>query len=381
MAGRDVPMSLRRLIVEVDVTQVNVVQFCKDHGVSTWLFYDLRRRHRRGESIEAKSTAPKRVANRTAAAIEDAIVAKRKQLEAAGLDAGPATLRWQLMDAGVVGVPSEATIYRILKARGCVIAEPRKKPKRTCQRFVARYANELWQLDDTPWTLADGSAVKILDVLDDHSRLAVASTALETVTGVAALEVVSTAAGVLGWPAGFLSDNATAFRHVLAAALGELGIDATHSRPYHPQTNGKVERFHQTLKRYLAQQPPAATIDELQAQLDLFRLFYNHHRRHRGIDRQRPADVWNTATKIGPAHRPIGPPSHLYTSIVHSGCVRLGSKWRITIGAQFNGARALAVVTGTACHVFVDGCLARALTLDPNRKDQPLYTRAGRPLP
>src|SRR4051812_33968971 len=215
MAGRDVPMSVRRLIVEIDVTRVNVVRFCEQHGISTWFFYDLRRRHGRGESIEARSRAPKRVANRTPGDIEDAVVGMRKDLGDQGLDAGPASIRWSLDEAGLEDVPSESTIWRILKARGLIVAEPAKAPKRSRVRFAARWANECWQLDDTTWELADGHEVKVLNIIDDHSRLAVASSALETVTGAAALAVFVAAAAIVGWPARFLSDNAAAFRHVL----------------------------------------------------------------------------------------------------------------------------------------------------------------------
>jgi transposase InsO family protein len=372
-------MSLRRLIVQVDVRELNVVRFCAQHGISTWFFYELRRRHGRGESIEPRSRAPKRVANRTSRAIEDVIVARRKDLDSAGLDAGAATIRWHLCEAGLERVPSESTIWRILVARGFIVAEPAKAPRRSRVRFVARWANECWQLDDTSWELADGTAVKIFNVVDDHSRLAVASVALETVTGAGALSAVAAGAMILGWPARFLSDNAAAFRHVLAGALAAIGVDAGHSRPYHPQTNGKVERFHQTQKRWLARQPPAANLAELQAHLDLFRLVYNHHRPHRGIGRQRPADVWAAAPKTGPADRPLGIPSRIYTGIVNGGKLRLGHTWRITIGAAFNDQRALAIVTGTACHIFVNGRLARELTLNPTRVDQPLHNRPGRP--
>ncbi len=375
-------MSVRRLIVEIDVRDVrdvNVVRFCAQHGISSWFFYELRRRHARGESIEPRSRAPKLVANRTPVEVENAIVAMRKDLENWGFDAGPASIHWHLGEVGLHPLPSESTIWRILKARGMVVAEPAKAPKRSRVRFVARWANECWQLDDTGWELADGHEVKILNVLDDHSRLAVASSALETVTGAATLAVFAAAAAIVGWPARFLSDNAAAFRHVLATALAAIGIGAGHSRPYHPQTNGKVERFHQTQKRWLAKQPRATTLEELQAQLDLFRLIYNHHRPHRSLGRQRPADVWNAAPKTGPADRALGTPSRIYTGIVNGGCFRLGKKWRITIGASYDDQRALAVVTGTACHVFVDGRLARELTLNPDRIDQPLHDRPGRP--
>jgi transposase InsO family protein len=372
-------MSVRQLIVEVDTATLNVREFCRLHGVSTWFFYDLRRRHARGESIEVRSRAPHRVPNRTPVEIETAVVELRKELDGAGLDAGSGSIQWHLEQRGVRGVPSESTIWRILADRGLIVPQPAKAPKRASRRFSADRANDWWQLDDTTWELADGSEVKILNIIDDHSRLLAASRTLDTVTGAAALTVFATAAAILGWPAHFLSDNATAFRFVLAEAVATVGVSAGHSRPYHPQTNGKVERFHQTLKRWLVKQPPAASRGELQTQLDLFKLIYNHHRPHRGIGRNIPADVWATAPKSGPANRPLGTATTLYTGIVNGGCIRLGSKWRITIGAQHNHQRGLALVTGTSCHVFIDGRLARALTLNPNRKDQPLHDRPGRP--
>jgi transposase InsO family protein len=372
MAGRDVPLSVRRLVLEVDVDGLNVTQFCDDHQISTWFFYDLRRRAARGESIEVRSRAPQRVANRISSDVEDAIVVARKTLLDMGHDAGPASIWSRLHDEGLVAVPSEATIWRALKARGLIIPAPAKAPKRKGCRFVAARANEWWQLDDTTWWLADDTEVKIFNALDDHSRLLVASTAQLTMTGMGAFHALAEAAVVLGWAAGFQSDNAPEFRYVLAELLAGFGVAARHSRPAHPQTNGKVERFHQTLKRWLARQHPAAAIEELQAQLDLFRLHYNHHRRHRGIDRQRPADVWANAPKSGPADQPLGQPTRIYHGIVNNGNLRLAKRWRVALGAAHNDQPGVAVVTGTRCHVFVNGRLARQLTFNHQRVDQPL---------
>lgn len=372
-------MSVRHLVVDIDLEGLNVTAFCAEHGVSTWLFYELRRRHARGESLEPRSRAPHRVANRTSGDVEDAVVAVRKELVDAGLDAGPATIWWHLDARGLTPLPSESTIWRILKARGLIVAEPKKAPKHAGRRFVADRANELWQLDDTTWTLADDTEVKIFNIIDDHSRLLVASVACAAMTGAAAVAAVVDAAAVLGWPARFLSDNAPAFRFMLAEALAHFGVADAHSRPYHPQTNGKVERFHLTLKRWLARQPRAASLEELQAQLDVFRSIYNHQRPHRSLNRQHPADVWTAAPKSGPADRPLGTPSRIYRGIVNGGMIRLANRWRVSIGAPFNDKAAIAVVTGTACHVFVEGRLARALTLNPDRVDQPLHTRPGRP--
>lgn len=372
-------MSLRRLIVEVDTATVNVAEFCRQHGVSTWFFWDLRRRYAAGGEavLELRSRAPHRVANKTPTAVEDAIVVKRKELTEAGLDAGPATIAFHLRH--LAGLPSESGIWRILRARGFVQPDPTKAPKRSWRSFSAERANECWQVDDTSWWLADGTEVKVLNVIDDHSRLAVASVALATCTGAAALTALANAATVLGWPARMLSDNARAFRHVLADGVAALGVGAGHSRPYHPQTCGKVERFHQTLKKWLAAQDPAVTLAELQAQLDAFRHLYNHARPHRAVNRRFPADVWAEAPKSAPAAQPLGTPTQVYAGTVLRGIAPAGKRYEITLGITHEGQRALSVITGSACHVFIHGRLVRSLTLDPSRRHQRLHTRPGRP--
>lgn len=372
-------MSVRRLIVEVDSASLNVAEFCRQHGVSTWFFWDLRRRYNaEGDSaLEPKSRAAHTVANRTPASVEDAIVAKRKELVDAGLDAGPESIAFHLRD--LKGLPTPSTIWRILKARGFIDPQPHKAPKTTGRRFVASRANECWPLDDTSWELADGTTVKILNIIDDHSRLLIASVAMGTCTGAAALAVMAAGAAVLGWPERFLSDNAPAFCKILADAVASIGVGSGHTRPYHPQTNGKVERFHQTLKRWLARQPRAHTIEELQTQLDIFRHLYNHQRPHRALNRQFPADAWTNAPKTGPQQRPLGTPTRLYTDKVNNGSVRLGQNYQIALGAAHEHQTALTIVTGTACHVFINGRLIRNLTIDPTRKYQPRHARPGRP--
>ena len=376
-------MSVRRLIVEVDPATVNVTAFCRQHGISTWFFWDLRRRYgREGDVVlEPKSRTPRRVANRTPAAVEDAIVSLRKELVELGLDAGPATIRFHLQRRLAPElVPSESGIWRVLSRRGFITPDPSKAPKRAGRSFTAERANECWQIDDTTWPLADGTSVKIINIIDDHSRVIVASIAVITCTAAAAFEAFSTAAGRWGWPARFLSDNAPAFRHGLADALGHLGVGAGHSRPYHPQTCGKVERFHQTLKRYLAAQDPAETLEDLQGQLDAFAELYNHHRPHRSLARQFPAVVWDHAPKSGPADRPIGTPTEIHNVTVRDdGTVSIAKRYTIVVGATHRDRAATVIITGHHAHVFAEGHLLRALTFDPNRRRQPLHDRPGRP--
>jgi transposase InsO family protein len=379
MAGEEVPMSLRRLIVEVDTSTMNVTEFCREHQVSTWLFWELRRRFAAGgeAALAPRSRSPKRVANKTSFEVEEAIVAMRKELADAGWDAGPASIAYHLRD--LAGVPSDSTIWRILKARGLIVDQPAKAHRRSGRRFSAARANESWPLDDTDWALADGTPVKILNVLDDHSRLLVAAAAVERCTGAAAFAALAPAAAVLGWPQRIFSDNAKAFRYVLAEAVACLGVAASHTRPYRPQTNGKVERFHQTLKRWLAAQSPATTMAELQTQLDWFRYSYNHHRPHRALGRRTPASVWEQAPKSGPADRPLDAASTIHYSLVgRDGRISVGTRWTINLGTTYRAQTATTVLTGLAAHVFIDGRLIRAVTIDPTRRHQP---RNPQPLP
>lgn len=371
-------MSVRRAIVDADVSTLNVSEFCRVHGVSTWLFYDLRRRHAAvGEgALEPLSRAPKRVANKIPVEVGDRIVLLRKQLADDGLDNGPATIRFHLqrLDGWA---PSEATIWRVLKQRGFINPEPRKAPKHAYRRFVADRANECWQIDATKWDLADGTMIEIINVIDDCTRVLVASVAVSTCTTANSWDALCAGAQRWGWPERVLSDNGMAFRGPagnggLLPALAALGIEDRHSRPYHPQTCGKVERFHQTLKRHLTSRDPTATLVELQTDLDRFTERYNHHRPHRAIARRYPADVWHTTPRSGPAGHPIGTPTTTSTTVVgKDGRISIATRTRIGIGLAHAGRTAITVITGLNAHVFIDGHLVRQLTINPNTRDQP----------
>jgi transposase InsO family protein len=371
-------MTIRRTIVEIDPSTVNVTAFCRDHGVSTWFFYDLRLRYaEEGEAaLVPKARVANEIVNRCPADIEDEIVAKRKELDNDGLDSGAATIAFHLRD--LEGLPSNATIWRVLKRRGFVVDDPSKAPKTKGRSFSSERANDCWQIDDTTWPLPNGREVKIINIIDDCSRTLMASVAVTTCTGTAAFNAFATAAAEWGWPARFLSDNAKAFRHVLADALAALGIAAGHSRPYHPQTCGKVERFHQTLKKRLATRRQRS-LAALQAELDAFRQIYNHERPHDSLGKQFPANVWSSTPKSGPAGHPLTAKTRIHTTVVSNGQAWAGPKLTITIGAAYDTLTATTVVTGTTADVFVDGNHVRHLTINPNRRTQPLYDRPGRP--
>jgi transposase InsO family protein len=308
----------------------------------------------------------------------------RKSLADQGLDAGAQTIAHHLR--AVDGhAPSASTIWRILVRRGFVIPQPQKRPRSSFVRFEAQMPNERWQADITHWALADGRGVEILNVIDDHSRFLVASRARSITRAADVVESFHRAAAAHGFPAEVLTDNGAVFtgaprggRSVFEIELAGRGIRYVRSRTYHPQTCGKVERFHQTLKRWLTKQRPAQTVGELQRQLDRFADTYNTARPHRALGRRTPVQAY-----LGrPKARPLGPslqiPSHYRVRkdrIDSSGTLTLrhGSKLHhIGIGRAHAGIRVLALVADLDVRVITeDEEILRTLTLDPERDYQP----------
>src|SRR5207244_13375037 len=195
---------------------------------------------------------------------------------------------------------SRHTIRLIFKLHSLVTPQPHKRPKSSFIRFAAKLPNETWQADSTPWTLADGTPVEILNFLDDCSRVALASACFRTVKGHDVAHVFQAASNTFGLPASLLTDSGAVFtgrqrrgKVILELELERLGIVPKHSTAYHPQTCGKVERFHQTLKRFLSKRRPARSLAELQHQLEIFRAYYNNVRPHRALNRQTPMAGFN----------------------------------------------------------------------------------------
>lgn len=383
-------MSLSRVLVAaVRVEGRPVAEVADAYGVSRqWVYVLLRRYDREDEAgLEPRSRRPHGNARQTPVAVEDLVVQLRKELTDAGLDAGAQTIRWHLRQAGTSPLPATSTIWRILTRRGFVTPQPQKRPRCSLVRFVAEQPNQMWQADITHWPLADGTDVEILNILDDHSRLLIASVAARTFTGTAVMDVFATAYTAHGLPASILTDNAAIFaggprggRVGLERQADRLGIRVIHSRPYHPQTCGKVERFHQTLKKRLAALDPAQDLPSLQRQLDDFVEVYNRQRPHRALGRRTPAMAFAArpaASPAGIARRHL----RLRTDVVNTGRVTLRHDSRlhhIGLGAAHNGTRVLMLIDGLHIRVIThDGRLLRELVLDTTRDYQPLGTRPG----
>jgi transposase InsO family protein len=365
----------------------SVAEVAAAHDVSrSWLYELLARYRAEGEAgLRARSRRPRSSPSRVATRLEDEIVALRKSLAEEGLDAGAHTIQVHLQRRHRNAVPSVATIWRVLSRRGFVTAQPHKRPRSSWRRFQAELPNECWQADVTHWVLAEGTEVEILNIVDDHSRLLVASQAFATTKAADVVASFHHAAATWGFPASMLTDNGAIFtaesRHGRCAMdneLAVLGIAYKHSRPYHPQTCGKVERFHLTLKKYLARRPPASTVVALQAQLNRFAHYYNHQRPHRAIGRRAPIQAFTARTKATPSGPALTLEGHHRVRrdrIDKTGCVtlRYRSKLRhIGIGRAHAGTRVLLLVNDLDVRVITEnGELLRQLTIDPTKNYQP----------
>lgn len=345
-------------------------------------------RYRAGgdEALVPAKRGPKVPANLTSSRIEDQIVALRKFLTEDGLDAGARTIHWHLSRHGATP-PSLSTIHRVLRRRGFVTPQPQKRPRSSWMRFESKLPNECWQSDMTHWHLVDDEPVEIINFVDDYSRAVLASVAVPVATAAHVVRIFYDAAARYGLPTEVLSDNGAIYTAAYRGShtgmeieLAALGITFKHGKPYHPQTQGKVERYHLTLKKWLAKKPACATLANLQTQIDRFVHIYNEERPHtaRGCP---PMQAWRALDKA--AIVVDGQPILAHTKVRHdridaSGCftLRYRSKLHhVGVGRAHKGRRVLVLMADLDVRVLdEDGVMLRHFELDPSVD----YQRRGR---
>jgi transposase InsO family protein len=382
-------MSKQKVIVLTVRDQgLTVTDAARRYGVSRRWVHELLRREAEG-GLDAVEPRPKRPLNnprRTTEAATNRILDLRRELVTAGLDAGPVTIAWHLEREGL-RPPSTSTIRRILHAAGLITPEPKKRPKTSLHRFEADQPNETWQSDFTHWALADGTDTEILNFLDDHSRYLLACTAFRPVTVTTVVSTFLATAADYGLPASTLTDNGMVYTTRLAGGRGgrnafehqlhTLGITQKNGSPSHPQTQGKIERFHQTLKRWLTGQPRAHTLEDLNEQLEKFRHIYNHERPHRALDRRTPAAAYAATPKAAPAGAKQGDHWHRRIDRVDQfGKLTLryaGQLRHIGIGRAHARKHVLMLIHDADVTISdaTTGEIIRELTIDPNRNYQP----------
>jgi transposase InsO family protein len=363
------------------------------YGVArSWVYKLVARYRTEGDTAyEPRSRRPRARPDATAAAIVELVVALRQQLTRDGLDAGADTIAWHLQHHHNVKL-SRATIYRIIRQANLITPEPAKKPKSSYIRFQAEQPNETWQADHTHHRLADGTDVEILTWLDDHSRYALSVTAHRPVTGPAVVATFRKAIATHATPFSTLTDNGLVFttrfahggrtsRNAFENELVRLRVRQKNSRPNHPTTCGKVERFQQTMKKWLRARAPANTITELQHQLDTFVEHYNHHRPHRSLPHHTtPAVAYTSRPKARPGNDQPDNEFRIRHDRIHTGRVslRINSQMHhIGLGRTLDGTRVILLIHNYDVRIIhaTTGETIRTLTIDPERR----YHGTGQP--
>jgi transposase InsO family protein len=356
----------------------NVAEFCRREQISRQTFYKFRRRFRDEgiDGLQDRSRRPLTCPGRSSASIEEVVLRRRQQLLEAGLDHGPQSIQWYLQGEGLAGVPSRATIWRILTRHGAITAQPRKRPKSATKRFTFSRPNECWQSDWTEWALADGTSVAIAGTIDDHSRYLVGlAAAVGAGTGALVWMVMLAGIAECGIPSMSLTDNGfiytgkwRGFEATFEVNLRALGTKTINSKPFHPQTCGKIERFWQTLKKWLRARPAPGTIAELNALLDQFRDHYNHHRPHRALRGATPAAAFAATETARPAERPLPAPMFVTRHTVDEKSGQLFvSPYKVNVGRRWAGHVCDSIRDGDHIVIFSGTTLVRELTADPAR--------------
>ncbi len=362
------------------------------HVSRRWIHTLLARYREHGiEAVTPRSRAPHTSPNRTPQAVTDRILSLRDELTAQGLDAGAESIHDRLTREKVTP-PSPSTIWRILRAADRVIPEPHKRPRSSWTRFESAAPNGCWQSDMTHWHLADTTTVEIITWLDDHSRFLTHLSAHPVVTGHVVVDTFTHAAETHGLPASTLTDNGRIFTARFAAGtpalnkfeqlIRDLGITQKNGHPGHPQTQGKIERFHQTLKRWLSSQPAADTLDDLNTLLARFQHVYNHERPHRALGRHTPAERYHATPKASPSVTIAGHHyrirfDHVDTAgvitIRHAGKLR-----HLAIGRRHRHTPVLVLINGPDTLVInrTTGEILAEHTIDPSKDYQPQKQRS-----
>ena len=363
-------------------------RWCDLNGISRATGYRHRARIAAVGSWQPMSRRPHSSPGATPAAVREQVVAARAALAVDGGDNGAENIGWRLHQVAVeqdwagLGwtVPSRATIHKILRQEGLVVPEPKKRPKSSYRRFSYARPRDCYQIDATVVFLPGplGKAV-VVEVIDDHSRVLVATKAAAAETADAAIAAIQAAFDRYGTPAIVLSDNGAAFTSRLrrggtskfTRTVTDAGARLIHSSPYHPQTCGKVERHHRTFKTWLAHQDPPATLHQLQALCDTYQAWYNTQRRHSAVAGP-PQTCWNNAVDHGGPHQlPLQTDATISRRPVGSnGTIQIGNH-RISVGRALAGATITVIRDGDHLTAYnTDGHPLGHLTLDPTRRHQ-----------
>lgn len=372
------------LIKAVVIQGLSYGQVARQYGVSKALVHKLHHRWLiEGEAAyQPRSRRPLTSPTSTPAPVVEAILSLRAKLTEQGLDAGAETITELLHRQGVA--VSRSSVWRTLKRADLITPQPQKRPRASWHRFAAEQPNQMWQSDFTHTRLRTGQEVEIIGWLDDHSRYLLHLSAHTRITGTIVTSTFTTAALEHGYPTSTLTDNGMVYttRHARGSRglgagnafetlLALQGITQKNGRPFKPTTQGKIERFWQTLKKHLATRD-YATLSQLQTVLDDFREHYNTERPHRALARKTPAHAYQLIPKASPT-TPTDPGIWRvrYDTIDADGKISLRHSGRMLhLGVGRAHARTEAIVLIHNDHATVitpTGATLATYTLNPER--------------
>jgi transposase InsO family protein len=375
------------LLLEAERSGETVSEVCRRRGISRASYYRYRSRYLEegAAGLEPRSRRPRSSPARIAPELEAGIVLLRKRHPRWGAR----RIHAELARAGIEP-PAVATIHRALGRNHLVAPQPPRRAKAR-KRFERETPNELWQIDATRVALADGRPAWVLDLVDDHARFLLAAAAFASPTGEAAWACFLRASAAYGLPRQLLSDNHLSFTgrlygHEVAfeRKLAEIGVELINSAPAHPQTLGKLERLHRTLKEWIEDEGPAANLEHLQFLLDRFRSHYNQERPHQGIGNQTPSERYLPRRPPAPAPAPAEPdkhpryPPHSLTRRVDQNGVVAYDGLSIILPRRYAGANVRILEIGELVHVYLGEHLIRALAPDRTKRYQTLGKQPNR---
>ncbi|HZY85413.1 MAG TPA: IS481 family transposase [Gemmataceae bacterium] len=368
-------MSLRCELVHLaQQPDANVALLAQRFGISRKTAYKWLQRFQAGglPALADQSRRPRASPARTAEALEQLVL----QLRAEHPAWGGRKLRARLLALGQAHVPAPSTITAILRRHGC-LDSPRAGQPRAWQRFEHPAPNDLWQMDfKGHFGLTDGTRCHPLTVLDDHSRYALGLVACADEQTATVRAALTTLFGRYGLPGRMLMDNGSPWGDdgdnpytTLTVWLLRLGIGISHGRAYHPQTQGKDERFHRTLNAELLTRRTFGSVASCQAPFDTFRQLYNHERPHEALAMAVPASRYQPSPRALPAELPpiVYDTTDVVRKVQEGGWFSYrGGDYRLSVA--FRGYPIALRVTGQEGELGVWFCGHRVGTLDLRRR-------------
>lgn len=338
----------------------NFSELCRRFNISRKTGYRVYNRYKQGgmQGLRDRSRRPRRSPNRTSPETELLIVNLRQQHESWG----GRKLKRRLEDLGCPAIPAPSTVAAVLKRNG-YISEQQSQQHTAWKHFVAQAPNDLWQMDFKGHFAAQDRRCYPLTVLDDHSRYSLCIAACTNERRQTVQEQLTKVFRTYGLPWRMLMDNGPPWGNESNGAypytkftvwLIKLGVRVSHSRPCHPQTMGKDERFHRTLKAEAIAQCRDKPICHCQAVFDTWRIIYNTQRPHESLEMQTPSRCYTISKRLFPERisEDEYAPGDMIRKVYDKGFISFRNK-EFRIGQAFEGERVAIRPTETDGHFDV----------------------------